>query len=296
MPCRSNVERTGTRGRFVFPVLALVLILCPMVWSSCATPPAPRDVPASLPLQTATVDQLLSLLREQETAIQTFKGLFRAQVQGPGIPASQQVEGAAYYRRPDHLRLQGFNRLGMKLFELALDDHQYSLRTINGKFLTGQLADLHRVETIARPFKLSVLAMSGIIGTPAPRPGERVVLSEEDDRYRLDLFASDSAQIPYRKIWLDRRLLQVTREDRLTANGDLEATVEFDDFRSIPGQSALTSDASVGPPVTKPFRVRAQDGEGRSRLQLVFHEVNANVPVAPEELQVTSAAAEGPRT
>jgi hypothetical protein len=284
------------RGRFILPVLALVLILCPVVWSSCASPPARPDLPASLPLQTATLDQLLSLLREQETAIQTFKGLFRAQVQGPGIPGSQQVEGAAFYQRPDHLRLQGFNRLGMKLFELALDEHQYSLRTINGKFLTGQVADLHRVETIARPFKLSVLAMSGIVGTPAPLPAERVVLSEEDDRYRLDVFASDLAQVPYRKIWVDRRLLQVVREDRLSPNGDIEATVEFDDFRSIPGESIQTSETRVAPSVTKPFRVRAQDGEGRSRLQLVFHEVKANVPVNPEELQVTSAKVELPPT
>jgi hypothetical protein len=233
-------------------------------------------------------------MREQETAILTFKGLFRAQVQGPGIPASQQVEGAVFYRRPDHLRLQGFNRLGMKLFELALDEHQYRLRTINGKYLTGQVADLHRVETVARPFKLSVLAMTGIVGTPAPRPGERVVLSEEDDRYRLDVFASDpgEAQTPYRKIWFDRRRLQVTREDRLSANGDIEATVEFDDFREIPGVSAQTSDTRLTPTVTKPFRVRAQDGEGRSRLQLLFHEVDANVPVSPEDLQVTQS---GPR-
>ena len=289
MPCCGNVKRTQGRGRSVFSVLPVVLILCSLVWSSCASPPDRRPPPGPLPLQTATLDQLLSLMREQETAIQTFKGLFRAQVQGPGIPASQ-VEGAAIYRRPGHLRLQGFNRLGMKLFELALDEDQYRLRTINGKFLTGQVTDLHRVETTARPFKLSLLAMSGITGTLAPQTGERVVLAEEGDRYRLDVFASDrpgDAEIPYRKIWFDRRLLQVTREDRLSAHGEVDATVEFEDFRNIPGQSVQSSDITPSPTVTKPFRARAQDGEGRSRLHVVFHEVNANVPVNPEDLQVT---------
>jgi hypothetical protein len=290
MPSCRKLQRTRETTPCLFRVLALFLLICPISFSSCAGHPDRPDPSTQRPLQSATLDQLVSLMQEQETAIQTLKGLFRAQVQGPGIPASQQVEGAVFFRRPDNLRLQGFNRLGMKLFELALDEGRYRLRTINGKLLTGQVAELHQVETIARPFKLSVLAMSGVVGTPPPRAGERVVLSEEDDRYRLDVFASDGTgegQGPYRKIWFDRRLLQVTREDRISGRGDVEATVEFDDFRAVPAQGDSPSVTGFSPDVMKPFRVRAQDGEGRSRLQLVFHEITANVPVKPEELQVT---------
>jgi len=289
MPCWVRFQRTSETARVAFPLLTAFLLI---VFSSCASPPDHRDSSSALPLRTATVEELVSIMQEQETAIQTLKGLFRAQVQGPGIPGSQQVEGAVFYQRPDHLRLQGFNRLGMKLFELALDEDRYRLRTINGKFLTGQLADLQRVETLARPFKLSVLAMSGIVGTPPPTLGERVALSDDGDRYRLDVFASDRsgpAEVPYRKIWFDRRLLQVAREDRLNGQGDVEATVEFDDFRAIETRSDSLPDTRLGSTVVKPFRVRAQDGEGRSRLQLVFHEINANVPVKPEELQVTQS-------
>ena len=75
-----------------------------------------------MPLKEATAEQLTGRLQEREAAIQTMKGLFRAQIAGSGIPIAQRVEGAMYYRRPEALRLQGFNQLGGKLLPEFQED------------------------------------------------------------------------------------------------------------------------------------------------------------------------------
>lgn len=274
---------------FAFIILPYVLLLtgCSL-WAKHSLP-----TPES-PLQDATVQQLMGLLQEHEADIQTLKGLFRAHIQGPGIPGTQQVEGAVVYHRPDALRLRGFNRLGMRLFELSVGEDRYTLRLINGKILTGNMADLNRVEKLARPFRLSVLAMTGIIGTPPVGQNERAVLKEEGDRYRLDVFvtgaATNGSESPYRQIWFDRRSLHVVQEDRLTPTGDLEATVSFEDFRPVdlsPDGGIVHADMSAVGGVQKPFVIRGHDGQGQSSIQLTFREIVPNVSVKAEELQVT---------
>jgi len=277
-----------------------VILPCILLLSGCALRATPLQSVPDAPLQEATRERLLGLLLEREAEIQTMKGLFRAQIQGPGIPGTQQVEGAVAYHRPDALRLRGFNRLGMRLFELALGEDRYTLRLINGKVVTGHMTDLHRVDTIARPFRLTVLAMTGIIGTPAVVKDERAALAEEGERYRLDVF--DGARVvhasdfPYRRIWFDRRSLQVVQEDRLTADGDIEATVLFEDFRPVnlaPDGGVVPTDASIVRSVLKPFVIRAHDGQGESRLHVTFREIVPNMPVKAEELQVTGIATMG---
>jgi hypothetical protein len=251
--------------------------------------PAPE-----IPLQAATIERLMGLLQEREAEVQTLKGLFRAQIQGPGIPGTQQVEGAVVYHRPDALRLRGFNRLGMRLFELAVGEDRYTLRLVNGKVMTGNMTDLNRVEKIARPFRLSVLAMTGIIGTPAVTKDERATLKEEGDRYRLDVFTSGSglngSDVPYRRIWFDRRSLHVVQEDRLTPTGDIEASVLFEDFRPVnlsPVGGMVRTESASENSALKPFVIRAVDSQGQSSIQLTFREIVPNMPLTAEELQVT---------
>lgn len=278
-----------------FSALACVLVLCTAL-SGCALWSSRKEPPATTPLQEATVEQLTGLLAEREGAIQSLKGLFRAHVQGPGIPVAQQVEGAVYFHRPDALRLQGFNRLGMKLFELALGDDRYSLRMINGRLLTGSIADLSRVEKIARPFRLSVLAMSGVVGTPSVQPTERVILMEDGDRYRLDVYGPTEGTVNAptlsRRIWFDRRLLQVVKEERRNAVGQVDAVVEFEDFRPIDlGLTRATSTAHTASEkgtTMVPFRIMAHDGDGQGRIELKFHELTPNVPLTAEELRVAA--------
>jgi hypothetical protein len=274
--------------------LAFFMLPCIVLLSGCSLWARSKEPTPDIPLQVATLERLMGLLQEREAEIQTLKGLFGAQIQGPGIPGTQRVEGAIVYHRPDALRLRGFNRLGMRLFELAVGEDRYTLRLINGKVLTGNMTDLNRVEKIARPFRLSALAMTGIIGTPSVAMNERAELKEEGERYRLDVFASgnrmNGSDSAYRRIWFDRRSLHVVQEDRLTPIGEIEASVHFEDFRPVnlsPDNSAVQTGALTVKIVLKPFVIRAEDSQGPSSIQLIFHEISPNMPLTPEELQLT---------
>ena len=283
---------------------ALLLFTFALLVSGCATRAARNEPTPDVPLQAVTLERLMGLLQERETEIRTLKGLFGAQILGPGIPGTQRVEGAIVYHRPDALRIRGFNRLGMRLFDLAVGEDRYTLRLINGKVLAGNVTDLNRVEKIARPFRLSLLAMTGIIGTPSVAVNERAELKEEGERYRMDVFASgdgmNGSDAAYRRIWFDRRTLQVVQEDRLTPTGEVEARVQFDDFRPVnlppvadfPPDSAVPIGTSPGKSVLKPFVIRAEDSQGPSSIQLTFHEISPNMPLTGEELQMTDADAE----
>jgi hypothetical protein len=136
--------------------------------------------------------------------------------------------------------------------------------------------------------------MTGIIGTPSVAMNERAELKEEGERYRLDVFASgngmNGSDSPYRRIWFDRRSLHVVQEDRLTPIGEIEASVHFEDFRPVnlsPDNSAVQTGALTVKIVLKPFVIRAEDSQGPSSIQLLFHEISPNMPLTPEELQMT---------
>src|SRR5437867_8884756 len=223
-----------------------------------------------------------------------MKGLFRAQIKGPGIPIAQRLEGAMFYRRPNALRLQGFDQLGGELFEFVMGEDLYRLRLPSmGRVYAGRPTELEQMGEMGRPFQLSVWAMSGAVGTAPISNGERVRLSEDGDRYRLDVLApkengSSEAGRPIRRIWFERRSLQVVQEDRLTAAGDVEATLSFDAFRPVgvsqPGGTLLADAGGVAGPMLKPFKITTRDGQGRGTLQLTFQELVPNPTLRPGEL------------
>jgi len=279
---------------FAFCVFTFYLAALP----GCTTWPW-RSEP---PLREATAGQLTDLLREREAAIQTMKGLFRAQIKGPGIPFAQRLEGVMFYRRPNALRLQGFDQLGGELFEFVLGEDLYRLRLPSmGRVYAGRPAELERMGEMGRPFQLSIWAMSGAVGTAPVSNGERVRLSEDGDRYRLDVLAqkengSSEAARPVRRIWFERRSLQVVQEDRLTVAGDVEATISFEDFRPVgasqPGGTLTTDASGLAGPMLKPFKITTRDGQGRGTLQLTFHELVPNPTLRPEELGSVRANSE----
>lgn len=239
-----------------------------------------------VPLRETTATQLTQLLKEREAAVQTVKGLFRVQVKGVVSFLAQRVEGAMYYRRPDALRLQGFNQVGGPLFDFVVAEDLYRLRlSTSGKVYTGRLGDLQDLGAISKPIQLSLLAMSGAVGTASVGEGEQATLTDDGDRYRLDVTgapdgAAEGAK-PRRRIWFDRQSLQVVQEDRLSESGRLEATVRFEDFRAV----QTPSPDGTGP-LLKPFKVTIQDGQGAGTLQLTFHEIVPNPVLKPEDLSV----------
>jgi hypothetical protein len=256
-----------------------------MLLAGCATGP---------PLRTATAEQLTQLLQERAEAVQTMKALFRAQIKGPGIPIAQRVEAALYYRRPDGLRIRGFNQVGSELFNFVLDGGVYMLAMSGDpRPLTGSMAELNGIgqDDVRRPFRLSLLAASGAIGIAPVAKEEETRLSEEGDRYRLDILSptagiADGKQVS-RRLWFDRRTLQVVQEERLTFDGALDAIMECEDFRYIgkdPQEGFLPEPGSPAAVWVRPFKIKVEDGSGRGSLVLAFHEMIPNPQLTPSEL------------
>ncbi len=264
--------RSGTIGTFFVVLLLLV---------GCGTTPPREDGQ----LRQATADELTALLRQREAAVQTMKGLFSARVRGGIIPIATRVEGAVYYRRPNAMRLRGFTAIGSELFEFVQADNQFTLRLPTmGRVLSGNPSDMSEMGKYARPFQLSVWAMGGVLGTGSIAQGESVNLIEEGDRYRLDVSAPSSKGIltVSRRLWFDRRTFLVVKEDRLTETGEVDATIEYDDFRPVGsvGAAPIPSDGRL----LRPFKISLEDGRGQGSVQVMFHELIPNTMLKPNEL------------
>ncbi len=251
---------------------------------------APRE---EVQLKQATAEELTALLRDRETAVQTMKGLFSAKIKGGIMPIAQRVEGAMYYRRPDAMRLQGFTSLGSELFEFVMAHDQYTLRLPTmGRVFTGRPSEPEHMGKLTRPFQLSVWAMHGVVGAATVGKHERVALAEEGDRYRLDVFGASSGgtaapSSAVRRIWFDRRTLLVVQEDRLTPTGEVEARLQFDDYRLVGSDEVGgVSDGPRAPDrrMLRPFKLSMEDGQGRGSVQVTFHEIVPNAVLKAGDL------------
>jgi len=249
--------------------------------AGCTTAP-PRE---EVPLKQATVEELTALLSQREAAIHSMKGLFTAKVRGGIIPIATRVEGAVFYQRPNAMRMRGFTAIGSELFEFVQANDQFTLRLPTmGRVLSGSPSDMSEMGKLARPFQLSVWAMGGVLGTSAVATNETVKLVEDGARYRLDVSGpfQDGIQTIQRRLWFERRTLLVVQEDRLSKAGDVEATIQYEDFRPI-------GDANSGSAVgdvrfLRPFKISLEDGKGQGSVQVTFHEIVPNQPIKVSEL------------
>jgi len=263
------------------------LFIATAVWAGCTLVPPKEE----LPLRHVTAQELAALLRHREAAIQSLKGLFSAKVRGGLIPIASRVEGTVYYRRPNALRLRGFTPLGNELFDFVQADDLYKLRLpLEGKTYAGHQSDMKDFGKLARFSQLSVWAVGGVLGTNSIAKDEMVKVAEERGRYRLDVYAPATAgtspsRSPVRRLWFDRRLL-VVQEDWLGSSGEVEATIQYDDFRpleelgSIPVQATGDQDVRL----FRPFKISLEDGRGQGTVQVTFHEMHHNQAIKEEDL------------
>lgn len=268
-------SRAGRSSRHWLPVLLCLLV------AGCSISGPREDVH----LKQATAEELTALLRERELAIQTMKGLFSAKVRGGIIPIATRVEGTVYYKRPDAMRLRGFTAIGSELFEFVQAADQYTLRLPTmGRVLSGHPADLSEMGKLARPFQLSVWAMRGVLGTGTVGADETVRLVEDADQYRLDISgpSADGRSLVHRRLWFDRQTLLVVKEDRLTETGDIDATIQYEDFRAVGEQDAVP--LATGRRLLRPFKIVLEDGRGQGSVQVTFHELIPNATLKPSEL------------
>jgi outer membrane lipoprotein-sorting protein len=247
----------------------------------------------STSLKQATAEQLTALLQEQAEEVRTIKGLFSAKITGGILPIGQRVQGTVFYQRPDSIRLRGFTAVGSELFEFVQIEDQFKLRLPTmGREVAGRPSEPDRLGQLTRPFQLSVWAMSGIIGTQAVRPAEQVRLIEDGNRYRLDVLAEAKANgagpTVTRRIWFDRHNLLVVKEERVSPDGDVEATMQFDDYRVVgvpeTGGSINIQDPPVAKRILRPFTIHMTDGQGSGSVHVTFHELVPNEPIKPSEL------------
>jgi hypothetical protein len=257
------------------------LLLCCVLVAGCTTS-APRE---DVQLKQATAEELTALLRQRESAIQTMKGLFSAKVRGGIIPIATRMEGTVYYRRPNAMRLRGFTAIGSELFEFVQADDQYTLRLPTmGRVLSGHPADMSEMGKLARPFQLSVWAMRGVLGTGTISADETAVLVEDGERYRLDISgpSPEGGSLIHRRLWFDRQTLLVVKEDRLTETGEIDATIQYEDFRAVgePAGASLAAEDRL----LRPFKILLEDGRGQGSVQVTFHELIPNATLKPSEL------------
>ncbi len=251
------------------------------VLAGCTTIPPPEE----RQLKQATVEELTALLSQREAAIHSMKGLFTAKVRGGIIPIATRVEGAVYYQRPNAMRMRGFTAIGSELFEFVQANDQFTLRLPTmGRVLSGSPSDMSEMGRLARPFQLSVWAMGGVLGTSAIATNETVKLVEDGERYRLDVSgpSQDGVQAIQRRLWFDRRTLLVVQEDRLSNAGDVEATIQYEDFRPIGDADGGSGVGDVR--LLRPFKISLEDGKGQGSVQVTFHEIVPNQPIKVSEL------------
>ncbi|NJL16653.1 MAG: hypothetical protein HC938_05090, partial [Nitrospira sp.] len=88
-----------------------------------------------------------------------------------------------------------------------------------------------------------------------------------------------------RRLWFDHRLL-VVQEDRLGANGEVDAMIQYDDFRSlddggiVPAQMIVDQDRRM----LRPFKISLEDGRGQGTIHVTFHELQHNQTIKTEDL------------
>jgi hypothetical protein len=126
--------------------------------------------------------------------------------------------------------------------------------------------------------------MGGVLGIGTIAKDETVALAEEGDRYRLEVFgpSPEGVQFLRRRLWFERQTLLVVREDRLTESGAVEATIQYEDFRTI-GEAEAISSVSDGR-LLRPFKILLEDGKGQGSVQVTFHEMIPNQPLKATDL------------
>ena len=262
-------------------LLGGALLLCTI--ASCRGLPTEPDAA----LQEATAEQLVTLLRSRAEATLSAKGLFRAQIKGPGLLLPARVDGTVYYRSPDAFRVRGFSLFGGELFELVVNRDLYRLALPTEKReLRGPASDLGRVAKFGRPVQLSLWAVHGALGLTTIGIEESVSLAEKGDRYRLDVRGptEHGMEGSYRRLWFDRRTLLMVQEEWLASSGEVEAVMRYEDYRAVPQATPMAETSAAVLPTLRPHRIVMEDGRGRGSVQLTFQEIVQNAPIRPEEL------------
>ena len=241
--------------------------------AGCAKAPVVPPSPA-VPFA-VTAEELVAKLQEREAAVRTLKALFTVEASGSALKSPQRMEAAMVYQRPGTIRLQAFARLGFPLFDLMLDDGQYHLLfPLQGKTQKGLLSELERKGGVSAPMALGLQATLGSLGGVILST-DQVFLRNEDSHYVLDVMAEPNRNSVARRLWIERRTLEIVRQDLFDASGGMTATMVYQGYRA--------AGSTASGPLTWPSRVLAEDGLGQAKLVLTFHEITPNPELTSQD-------------
>ncbi|MFO0773947.1 MAG: hypothetical protein U0172_04685 [Nitrospiraceae bacterium] len=268
---------------------ALGLLVPLLTVAGCGTVPPPTTTPqVGGPLQTVSAKELVSLMQTRADATRSAKGLFQAKIKGPGLLLPARIDGTVFYQRPDAMRVRGFSFFGGELFELVLNGDRYRLALpTERREMRGSVSELGQVEKFGRPVQLSLWAVYGALGLTTVAPQDRVTLTQDGDRYRLDAVGAPGSSLDgvARRLWFDRSNLLLVQEEWLGANGQVEATMRYEDFRPVaPPPEAASLEKDSDPDVDADTIDVAGAGEGSAEgaVHPIANAVSASMPQASQ--------------
>ena len=277
MQCLAKMKRTRNAVR----ASAVLGLAAWFIFSAgCARVPRPPSVapaPAAL-----SAEELVARLQERGAAIQTLKAQFSIEATGKDIKGTQRMEAAMIYQRPNLVRLRTFARIGLPIFDLILINDRYQIKIpMQGKFLTGRVADLDRQEGLGPSILLGLKATLGNLNGTTVLPTDHLRLREAEGLYALEVIPSEEGVAVARRLWFDQGTLELVREELLDSSGQTLATVLFQDYRPVGSTAANAKGQTVA--IVRPYLVRAEDANGRAKLVLTFREIVSNPSLSPQD-------------
>ncbi len=258
----------------------VVLVALSCLVLSCTT----LEEKDTMPVREFSADQLLQKLNQNEAAIGSLKALFRANIHGEGVPVSYRVDGVFLYKRPSTIRLKGLSRFGGLVFDFLMDRDRYVLHLPQeNQSYSGEIGRERFSGSMGLPVHLILRAMDVVLGKVQEDRDRPIVLEEDGDRYRFDVDVRPTDQDmerPWsvRRVWVDRRHVQVSQIEYLSADGVSILNVEADDFRRARDASPVERTTIV-----LPYHLEAVDQQEDGVVSLSFQEMVVNLPLAPKE-------------
>jgi outer membrane lipoprotein-sorting protein len=282
MRCSGKIMRARHAVRTSTIVSLAVWFLLSAGCARVARPPDVAPAPAGLCAQ-----ELLARLQERGSAIQTLKAQFSIEATGKEIKGTQRMEVAMIYQRPDLVRLRAFARIGFPIFDLVLIQDRYQMKIpMQGKFLSGSVADIARQEGLGPSILLGLQATLGNLNGATVLATDKLTLREEGGLYILEVVPS-ARTAGARRLWFDQGSLELVRQEFLDESGQTQTTIVFQDYRSV-GTTAVGANG-VTVPIVRPYLVRAEDAGGRAKLLLTFREIIPNPPLSPQDWGISGA-------
>jgi outer membrane lipoprotein-sorting protein len=277
MRCLAKMKRAqnAVRASAVLTLAAWCLLS-----AGCARvsrPPSVAPPPAAL-----SAEELVARLQERAAAIQTLRAQFSIEATGKDIKGTQRMEAALIYQRPNLVRLRTFARIGLPIFDLILINDRYQIKIpMQGKFLTGRVADLDRQPGLGSSVLLGLQATLGNLNGTTVLATDHLTLHEAEGLYVLEVIPSEEGVAVARRLWFDQGTLELVREELLNSSGQTQATVIFEDYRPVGSTTASAGGQTVA--IVRPYLVRAEDANGRAKLVLTFREIVPNPSLSPQD-------------